>query len=64
MPGPVSLGGVLRRLADQPREGDQRDRGEQELDRLVGADGVVEHDRERPEEQAGEEGAADHEREP
>ena len=64
MPGPVSLGGVLRRLADQPREGDQRDGGEDELDRLVEVDGVVEHDRERPEEQADEEDAADHEREP
>ena len=48
-PGPGVLGRVLGRLADQPRERDERRRGEDELDRLVEVGEVVERDRERPE---------------
>ena len=40
------LGGVLRRLADQPRERDQRRGGEDELDGLVEVERVV-HERRR-----------------
>ena len=63
-PGPRVLGSVLRRLADQPGEGDEGGRGEDELDRLVEVCEVVQRDRERPDEKTGEEDAADHERQP
>jgi len=55
-----ALGGVLGRFADEPRQGDERKGREHELDRLVEVEGVMDDDRERPEQQAGEEGAADH----
>jgi len=61
---PGVLCGVLGRLADQPREGDERDRGEHELGGLVEVGEVVQRDRERADEQAAEEDAADHERQP
>ena len=61
MPGPGVLGGVLGRLADQPRERDQRHRGEDELDRLVEIEGVVHQDDERREADRDEERATDHE---
>ena len=54
------LRSVLGRLADQPREGDQRDGGQHELDRLVEVCQVVERDRERPDQKTGEEDAAHH----
>ena len=63
-PGACVLGSVLRRLADQPGEGDEGGRGEDELDRLVEVCEVVQRDRERPDEKTGEENAADHERQP
>ena len=54
------LGGVLGRLADQPRERHERDRGEDELDGRVEVGGVVEEDRERSERERAEEDATDH----
>ena len=44
---------VLRRLADEPREGDERERGERELGHLVDVRGVVEEDDERAERERG-----------
>ncbi len=48
-PRPGVLGGVLRRLADQPRERDERERREHELERLRRMHEVVQRDRERRE---------------
>ena len=48
-PGPGVLGGVLRRLSDQPRERDEGERGEHELERLRRVHEVMERDRERRE---------------
>ena len=47
--GSCVVGGMLGRLADQPREGNQRDRGENELGGVVDDIGKVECDDERPE---------------
>jgi len=58
------LGGVLGGLPDEPCERDERHGGEHELGRRAEMGGVVEQDRERPQEQAEEEDAPDHEREP
>ena len=54
------LGGVLRRLADQPRQRDERECGEDELDRLVEVERVVDQDDDRRERDRGEEHAANH----
>jgi hypothetical protein len=54
------LGGMLGRLADEPRERDQRERCEHELDRLGEVCGVVEDDDERRERQRPEENPPDH----
>ena len=61
IPGPGVLGRVLGRLADQPRERDQRRRGKDELHRLVEIERVVHEHDERREADRDEEGAADHE---
>ena len=58
------LRGVLGGLSDQPGKGDERRRREHELGRRAEVGRVVEDDRQRPEQQADEEGATNHEREP
>ena len=58
------LGGVLGGLSDQPGEGDERHCREHELGRRAEVGRVVEEDGERPEQQADEEDATNHEREP
>ena len=54
------LGGVLRCLADQPGERNQRKRGENELERLRRMHEVVQRNRERRERQEREEELPDH----
>ncbi len=54
------LGGVLGRLADQPRQWDEREGGEHELDRLREVGEEVESDRERREGERREEDSPDH----
>ena len=60
MPGPGVLGGVLRRLADEPGERDERERREHELDRLRRMHEVVQRDRERREREQREEDSPYH----
>ena len=52
MPGPGVLRRVLGRLADQPRERDEGERGEHELGRLREVGNVVQHDDEGRERRA------------
>ena len=58
--GPGVLRCVLGRLADQPRERDEGDRGEHELGRLREVGNVVEDDDEGREPERREEGSPDH----
>ena len=59
-----ALGCVLGGLSDQPGKRDERGRRKHELGGRAEIGGVVENDRERPEQQADEESATNHEREP
>ena len=51
MPGPGVLRGVLGRLADQPGERDERERGEDEERHVAGAGELVDRDRDRREDE-------------